>query len=216
MKHLLCLLALALGCASAGMSQDTLSAPSTPAAPAHPKRHRMGLWGELGSGPGYVRVGCSGCTDVIGASGTTSYIRIGGVISRNVLIGFEVFSLLDNSFNFGSSSGNTAAETGTADIVLLWYPGRTGLFFKGGVGAAFGQFAIPADTAGAVPADTSTGGGVGLTFGLGWDVAISRKFAVTANAAAFITALGDVVLPGHYVDDVIATNYQLSIGFVFR
>ena len=217
MRHLLCLLAVVLGCTSTGMSQDTLSAPlKPPPSPARPKRHRMGLWGELGSGPGYVRVACSDCTDVIGASGTTSYFRIGGVISKNVLIGFEVFSLLDNRFNFGSSDSNAVAETGTAAIVLLWYPGRTGLFFKGGVGAAFGQFAIPADTLGLAPADTSTGGGIGLTFGLGWDLPISRKFAITANAAAFVSALGDVVLPGRIVDDLIATNYQLSIGFVIR
>lgn len=213
MRHLVCLLALALSCTSAAIAQDTLS---TAPKPAPPKRHRMGLWGELGSGPGYVRVACSDCEDVIGASGTTSYFRIGGVISKNVLIGFEVFTLLDNTFGFGASDSSTTAETGTAAIVILWYPGRTGLFFKGGVGAAFGQFSIPADTLGAAPADTSTGGGMGLTFGLGWDWSISRKFAITANAAAFITALGDVALPGHTVDDLIATNYQLSIGFVIR
>jgi len=197
--------ALAVVCAAAMPAQDSI-----------PKRHRRGLWGELGSGPGYVRVACSDCEDVIGASGTTSYFRIGGVISKNVLIGFEVFSLLDNTFGFGDTDTNTVAETGTAAIVVLWYPGKTGLFFKGGVGAAFGEFSIPADTSGLVPADTSAGGGIGLTFGLGWDLPISRKFAFSVNAAAFITALGDVVLPGHEVDDVIATNYQLSIGFVIR
>jgi len=212
-RHLVCLLALVLVWTNAAVSQDTESTP--PKAATTPKRHRMGLWGELGSGPGYVRVACSDCTDVIGAPGTTSYFRIGGSISRNVLIGFEVFGFLDNTFGFGSDT-NTVAETGTAAVVLLWYPGRTGLFFKGGVGAAFGQFSIPADTSGFAPADTSTGGGIGLTFGLGWDWSISRKFAISANAAAFVTALGDVVLPGHQVDDVIATNYQLSIGFVIR
>lgn len=219
MRQLLCLLGLGLCCTSVALSQDTLSKPlPPPAAPAppSPKRHRMGLWGELGSGPGYVRVACSDCLDVIGASGTTSYFRIGGVLSKNVLIGFEVFSLLDQAFGFGASDTSTVAETGTAAIVLLWYPGKTGVFLKGGVGAAFGQFTVPSDSA-TVGTDTaSTGGGIGLTFGLGWDVPISRKFAITANAAAFITALGDVVLPGHNVDDVIATNYQLSIGFVIR
>ena len=212
MRPLLCSLALVLGGTSAALAQET-TAPAEGA----PKRHRMGLWGELGSGPGYVRVACSDCTDVIGASGTTSYFRIGGSISRNVLIGFEVFGFLDNTFGFGSDT-NTVAETSTTAIVLLWYPGRTGLFFKGGVGAAFGQFSIPTDTSGVAAADTSTstGGGIGLSFGLGWDWSISRKFAITANAAAFVTALGDVVLPGHQVDDVIATNYQLSIGFTVR
>lgn len=216
MKQLLCVPALMLGCTSAAIAQDTVARAPPPAVSA-PKRHRMGLWGELGSGPGYVRVACSDCTDVIGASGETSYFRIGGSISRNVLIGFEVFGFSDKTFGFGSSDTNTVAETATTAIVLLWYPGRSGLFFKGGVGAAFGQFSIPADSSG-LPADTSTstGGGVGLTFGLGWDWSISRKFAITANAAAFITALGDVVLPGHQVDDVIATNYHVSIGFVFR
>lgn len=216
MRILPCLVALALACTSAGISQDTLATPPKPQTQPTPKRHRMGLWGELGSGPGYMRIACSDCQDVIGAEGTTGYFRIGGVISENVLIGFEIFSLLDEAFGFGASDSNSVAETGTAAIVLLWYPGRSGLFFKGGAGAAFGQFAVPADTAAVSPADTSAGGGVGLTFGLGWDLPISRKFAITANAAAFITALGDVVLPGRNVDDVIATSYQLSIGFTFR
>ncbi len=57
---------------------------------------------------------------------------------------------------------------------------------------------------------------MGLTFGAGWDLAISRKFAITANVAAYVTAVGDVVLPGRRVDDVIATMYQGAIGFSFR
>ena len=181
-----------------------------------PDRHRRGLWGELGGGPGYVRIACSDCEDVIGAPGATSYFRIGGVISRNVVIGFEVFSLLDEGLGFAPSDTNVVAETGTAAIVLLWYPGRHGLFFKGGVGAAFGEFSIPADSGGVALADTSTGGGIGITFGLGWDLPISRKFAITANAAAFVTAVGDVVLTGRRVDDMIATMYQASIGFTIR
>src|SRR5262249_55355315 len=159
------------------------------------ERHRRGLWGEFGGGPGYVRLACSGCNDVVGASGATSYLRIGGVISRNVVIGFEAFSLLDDAFGFTPQDSGATAETGTAAIIIMWYPGSHGLYFKGGVGAAFGQFSIPADS-GALAADTSTGGGMGLTFGVGWDVAISRKFAITGNAAAFVTALGDVVAGG--------------------
>jgi len=201
----LCLAALALLSGGAALAQQ-----------APPKRHRSGLWGELGSGPGYVRIGCSGCEDVVGASGTTGYLRVGGVISQKVVIGVEFFSFLDKAFGFAPEDSNAVAETATAAVVVLWYPGRRGLFFKGGVGAAFGEFSVPFDSAGVALADTSTGGGIGLTFGLGWDLPISRKFAITANAAAFITALGDVALPGRRVDDVIATIYQASIGFTFR
>jgi hypothetical protein len=196
----MCLVTLALLCGGAAFAQT------------EPDRHRRGLWGEFGAGPGYV----------FGASGTTSMVRIGGVISKNVLISFELFTTLNKTFAFAPEDSNAVAETGTAAIVLLWYPGRRGLFFKGGVGAAFGQFSVPADSASGgsggsgAAADTSNGGGIGLTFGLGWDVPISRKFAITANAAAFVTAVGDIVLPGRRVDDVIATTYQASIGFTIR
>ena len=210
MKHALVLVAIALLCPRPALTQQ---APP-------PERHRRGLWGEFGGGPGYVRIACSGCTDVVGATGGTSYFRMGGVISRNVLIGFEVFSLLDDAFGFTPQDSGATAETGTAAIIILWYPGRHGLYFKGGVGAAFGQFSIPVDSAsgggGAVVADTSTGGGMGLTFGIGWDIAISRKFAFTGNAASFVTALGDVVTNGRRVDDMIASMYQVSIGFTIR
>jgi hypothetical protein len=210
---------VAVLCQRVALAQDTVQArlPASPAPSHKPSRpHRSGLWGELGFGPGYVRIGCSGCTDVIGANGGTSYVRIGGVLSDHALIGVELFSFLDKGFGFSAQDSSTTAETGTLAVIILWYPGSHGLFFKGGVGAAYGAFSIPQDTAGVVTADTSNGGGIGLTFGLGWDTPISRKFAFTGNAAVFVTAVGDVVFPGRRVDDVIATMYQLSIGFTFR
>jgi hypothetical protein len=175
--------------------------------------HRAGLWGEVGVGAGHVRVTCAACTSVVPADGPTSYVRIGGTVSDHVVIGFEAFSLLDKAFNFSLDVSESTAETATAAVIILWYPGRTGLFFKGGVGAAGGQYTIPRN---ATQADTSSGAGMGLTFGAGWDWSISRKFALTANVSTFVVAVGDIVLPGQRVDDVIATLYQASIGFTFR
>jgi hypothetical protein len=60
------------------------------------------------------------------------------------------------------------------------------------------------------------GVGVGLTFGLGIDLPISRKFAITANASTFFTAIGDITLPNRTVDDVIPTTYMLSVGITLR
>jgi hypothetical protein len=170
-----------------------------------PRPHRGGLWGELGFGPGLVRVACAGCTNVVSGNGHTSHLRIGGTASDRVIIGFEAFAL------FGVSTSR--AETATAGAIVLWYPGRRGLFFKGGVGIAAGQYAIPTSP---TEADTATGVGIGLTFGTGWDWSISRKFAITANLGAYVTAVGDIVLTGRRVDDVIATMYQASVGFTFR
>jgi hypothetical protein len=140
-------------------------------------------------------------------------LRIGGTVSDHAVIGVEVFTFLDRAFGFAPEDSTTTAETGTIAVVLLWFPGRHGLFFKGGVGGAFGQFSLPT---GPAQVDTSTGGGMGLTFGAGWDWSISRKLAITLNGGVFVTALGDVALPSRRVDDVIATMYQLSIGLTFR
>jgi len=170
------------------------------------------LWVELGAGPGRVRIACSGCTDVVVASAPSSYLRIGGTVSDRVLIGVEVFASLDRAFGFSRGDTTTTAETATATVVVLWFPSRRGFFFKGGVGLASGQFTVP----GTAGVDTSNGGGIGLTYGFGWDFAISRKLAFTTNLAAYVTAVGDVVLPGRRIDDMIATMYQGSIGFTVR
>lgn len=146
------------------------------------------------------------------AGGLTSYVRIGGTVSDRVVIGFELFSLLDQGFGFSPGDTTSTAETATAAVVVLWFPSRRGFFFKGGAGIASGQFTIP----GTAGADTSHGEGIGLTFGFGWDFPVSRKFAITTNFAAYVTAVGDVILPGQRVDDVIATMYQAGISFTFR
>jgi len=175
--------------------------------------HRTGLWFELGSGPAAVRVACAGCADVSFEAGSGGYLRLGGVLSDRVLLGVEAFGFDDEAFGFIEGDTTFVAETGTVAAVVLWFPWRSGAFLKGGVGLAEGSFTTTPTPGSPVIAE---GVGVGLTFGLGWDVAISRKFAITANAAAFITAIGDLLLPVGTVEDVIATMYVLSIGFTVR
>jgi hypothetical protein len=169
--------------------------------------HRSGLWGELAPGVGYVRLACAGCPDVETASGVTSHFRIGGTVSQHVVMGVEAFSMIDRPFGT-TTEDSTSAESGTFAVIVMWFPGKSGLFFKGGVGTSYGEFVIAADT--------SRGNGLGLTFGMGWDFPISRKFAITGNLATYVTGMGDIVLPGRRVEDVIATMYELSVGFTFR
>jgi hypothetical protein len=175
--------------------------------------HRTGFWAELGSGPGAVRIGCGGCTDVTVSGGSTGDIRLGGTLTDHVLLGVEIFGFTDERFGFAPHDTSVTAENSSLDAVVLWYPWHGGVFLKGGVGLANGRFTVKADAGqGAV----NEGTGVGLTFGAGFDLPISRRFAITANAAAFITAIGDVKVRGVLVDDVIPTMYQLSVGFTLR
>jgi hypothetical protein len=174
---------------------------------------RRGLWGEFGTGAGFLRVACAGCTEVVTNAGGGGYLRIGGVISDRVFFSVESAGFLDETFGFAGDDSTTVGEMETVVATVLWFPWMSGPFLKGGVGLAQGRFAV---SDAAAPADTVKGTGIGMTFGVGWDWAFSRKFALTANAAAFIAAIGDLLLPSGRVDDVIGTMYQLTIGLTIR
>jgi hypothetical protein len=176
--------------------------------------HRTGLWGEIGLGAAYARMACSGCAEVATAPGASSVLRIGGKLSERVLLGIESFGFIHEE-TLGSSLGDTStvAETAMMAAVVLWFPWRSGVFLKGGLGVTHGQFTVVTAPS---QADTTQGTGIGMTYGLGLDLPISRKLALTANAAAFIEAIGDLELPGRRVDDVIATMYHATIGLTFR
>lgn len=175
--------------------------------------HRTGLWGELAAGGGFLRVACSTCADVNVESGGGGLVRLGGTLTDRVLVAWESAWFGDETFGFAAGDSSVVARLQTLTVMLAWFPWRSGAFLKGGVGMALGQFTVPN---GAGQTDTPKGTGIGMTLGVGWDVPISRKFALTANAAAFITAIGDLVLPNSRVDDVIGTMYQMSVGVTWR
>ena len=175
--------------------------------------HRTGLWAELGGGGGRLRMTCSTCTDPINAPGATGLTRMGGTLSDHVMLGGESAIFIDEAFGFGSGGSTTVAELETVGVVVLWFPWRLGFFLKGGVGVAEGRFTI---ANGGAPPDSTEGVGIGMTFGVGWDVPISRRFAFTANVSSVITAVGDIVLPARRVDDVIGSMLHWSVGVTFR
>lgn len=197
-----CLVALVLGSTIFGADAAAQKAPA-----------RSHFWLEIGAGWGGVRIGCGGCPDVTTASGSIAHLRLGGSISDNVLLGVETFGFADEEFSFSDEDSTAVAENSSLAVVVLWYPWHSRLFLKGGVGIAGGRFTVQPETG---PPVIAEGEGVGLTFGVGYDFPLSRRFALTANLAAYITAIGDIALNGRVVDDVIPTLYQVGIGFTFR
>jgi hypothetical protein len=175
--------------------------------------HRNRFWLELGGGPGAIRIGCGGCPGVTTSSGSTGYFRLGGSLSEKVLLGVETFGFTDETFQFTDQDPAFVAENETLVAVVLWYPWRGGVFLKGGVGLAGGRFTVATDSGATAVAQ---GVGVGLTLGVGFDYPISRRLALTANAATFITGIGDLRIGPALVDDVIPELYQLSIGLALR
>jgi len=176
--------------------------------------HRSGLWAEFGGGPARIRIGCGGCDTVTTAAGGGGYQRVGGTISRKVLMGIESYTFTDNTFGFTEGDTSIVAENETVAVIAMWYPWRTHFFLKGGVGLAQGRFTVTDTTD---QPTVANGAGVGITFGLGFDVPLSRKFAITANVGSFITAIGDLSIPpALFIDDVIPTTYLISVGITFR
>jgi hypothetical protein len=176
--------------------------------------HRAGLWIETGGGVGYVRIASSGSTNVTSAPGSTSYLTVGVLLSDNVLLGIENAGFVDDMLGFFRGDTSSLAETWNLGVVVLWYPWRSGLFAKGGVGVAQGAFTFT-PTGGGAPI-TVRGTGVGLNFGAGYDLKVSRKIALTACVCADIAGIGDVVLPSTRIDDMIASVYHVTIGLTIR
>ena len=159
-----------------------------------------------------MRVACTGCADPVFTPGSAGLVRLGGTLTDKVMLGWESAGFTDETVFSGGEDSTTVAEVETISVVVLWFPWRSGIFLKGGVGIAQGRFTVATATA----VDTTEGTGIGMTLGLGWDVPISRKFAITANAASIIAAPGDFVLPSRRIEDLIGSIYQISVGITFR
>lgn len=177
------------------------------------ERFRSKLWLELGGGPGVGRISCSNCDRVISAAGTSSNFRIGGVLSEKVLVALDNFTFVNRGFSLDEEEGKVVAETSTAALSVLWYPGRSGFYAKGGVGVAYGNFTVDAIDSEPLVA---SGVGLGLTSGIGYDYVLSRRLLITFNAGALVAAIGDITLRTGRVDDVIASLYQFTVGLTVR
>jgi hypothetical protein len=185
---------------------------ATSLAAQHPRRN--GFWLEIGGGGGNIHLGCSTCVEPTVTYGRSGYVRLGGGISRRVYWGLELFGLLDEDFRAGDDDTPVTIENSTVSPIILWYPWRGGMFFKGGIGIT--NTAVITPGIDDVPPIVVSGTGSGLTFGVGLDVPLHKWFSVTANFGVYYSAVGDVALTGTIVDDVITTVYQANFAITLR
>lgn len=191
-----------------------LAAGLMPQAAAAQHPYRSGFWLEDGVGTGTIRIGCSSCAEPRAVYGQSSYLRLGGSLSERVLLGFEVFALLDEHFGLAEADSSLTVENVSVGPVVLWYPWQSGMFFKGGFGLAHGEVTV-AQIDGP-PTILASGTGSAVTFGAGFDVPILKWFSLTANFGIYFTALGDVNIQGTYMDDVITSMYNANFAVTLR
>ena len=175
---------------------------------------RSGFWLENGVGTGTIRVGCGTCEEPLAGYGQSSYLRAGGTVSPRVVLGIELFALLDDAFPVPDSDSTLMVENVSIAPVVLWYPWESGLFFKWGVGLAHGEILVTGEDG--EPLTLASGTGSGITFGVGLDTPIFSWLSITTNFGVYYTALGDVSVPGLYIDDVITTMYNANFAITIR
>ena len=140
----------------------------------------------FGVGMGYGSLGANGCSGCDRSSGLSGHLRMGGVVSRHVLLGGE-------STGWVRSESGYSAGVGSLTLNTYVYPGETlGLFVKGGAGVAY-------------TVDNADFGdaGFGWQIGTGYDIRVGTKTAVTPTFT---------FVRGHF--DGYGTNViQLALAF---
>jgi hypothetical protein len=169
---------------------------------------RSGWWMEAGGGYGRLRVRCATCTQVGTAHGGTVTVTLGGALSPKVVLGLaaQVFTKWE---------AGPREEVRSLTVVAQWYPtpGRR-FFLRGGSGIVQAPVAPHGSGDSSV---TVRGTGVGLTFGVGYDIPLSAGVGLSLQAASHVAALGDLSLPdGSTLQDTIAYVTRLSVAVFFR
>ena len=152
---------------------------------------RHGFWAALGLGYGANSLSCSGdCAfnDQAKGSAATVALKMGGTPKSTLRLGGEVNLWVKDVSGVTESVGNISA------VAYLYPSPRSGFFVKGGVGLASFQLSQNNSTASA--------DGPGFLAGLGYDIRLSRKIALTPIANVYFGSDGDlkdgstVVIPG--------------------
>lgn len=136
-------------------------AVSAASAHAQNAQVRDGFW--FSGGLGYGSLGCDNCGSRTG--GLSGDLSLGGTITPRFLLGA-------GTTGWTKSDQGATLTVGTLDARVRFYPSRTGgLFLTGGVGVG--------SVSGSAYGFTATETGLGMIFGLGWDIRVARNTSIT-------------------------------------
>jgi hypothetical protein len=172
--------------------------------PAQGTPSRGGFWYAVGFGEGWARVSCPICK-AEHQPGLTAHLRLGGAVSRHVVIAGE-------GAGWRRNTNGVHQTLGAVGAAAYWYPGRrrTPLYLKGG----FGYVTHRADDG----TDVITSTGFGPQLGIGYEAGISPGLFLTPFLnVAYGTWFGGVKFNGaQAVDQATVTLVQFGIGLTGR
>jgi hypothetical protein len=153
-------------------------------ATAQQAQTRQGLWVGGGMGYGSMGISCEGCPDFDREGGISGYLKVGGTLRQNILLGVE-------TTGWTKSEGGATLTMGNVSGAAYWYPmATTGLFVKAGAGYSILDDGFANES------------GFGMLAGLGYDVRVGRNLSITPVANWF---------RGNF-DGLSANVLQLGVG----
>jgi hypothetical protein len=166
-------------------------AVATPGSAQKPQT-REGFWIGFGFGYGGLDITCDGC-EVDRESGVSGYLKLGGSLSQNVLLGVQTLGWYKDiegvDFSQGSLTGN-----------IWWYPSATGGFWLTG-GAGLSRLEVDAG-----PLGSESESGFAALGGLGYDIRVGRNISIVPSGTWQF---------GFY-DGGGANVLQLALGITFH
>ncbi len=186
------------------LTATLLGLATTLAAQGRHTNARQGFWVGFGFGSGSVGLSCDSCgTDRIASF--SGYLRAGGTLSSNVLLGGE-------TNGWAHSEGGVDESVGYGSLVVLWYPSSTGAFYlKAGVGGMSYR--------GDDGVDVLTATAPAASLGLGYEVRIGRNFSIVpylnslASSAVKLKLNGEAFSSG---EDISITLVQFGLGVTWH
>jgi hypothetical protein len=173
---------------------------------------REGFTISFGLGGGSAGFDCNGC-DSERETGSAGYLRMGGTVRPNLIIGGE-----SNGFYKTKTEGGV---DGTFQLSYLtgfaqWYPQPvTGFFVKGGLG--FGLVSVEAIDQATSTSATLESSSVALSLGAGFDWRLGKNFSLSPYANFIGMAKGDAKINGSSIGEKLGANvFQIGLGFTWH
>lgn len=175
-----------------------LAAPARDAAALEP--HERDGW-VAGIGFGFGRAKFQGGealnrVDTGWEEGTTPRLRLGHMLGKRVMLGYEQFQWFDEQ-GLGTAAVRVSAQTFGA--ALTFFPGNPraetgGIYLRAGAGFASARIAVSPDAVGGVDSthheESLDEGGTSIMFGGGYEFRIAKPVALGADVTAHHHSIG--------------------------
>ena len=163
---------------------------------------RAGFWGGVGAGIGAARLSCRICTGDR-EQGLSGYARFGVSIARGLRIGLE-----GNAW-FHEENAVSRRLFNLGGVVFLYPRAEGGFFLKGGLGVS--DYKASDDT------DAITSRAFAAQIGAGYELRVTRRFALVPYANFIGSSAGDIRFNGDpSLESGNTSLIQLGIGTTWR